>query len=128
MKKVLGIITLLVCAVLLVACAPANSEKAKAKMEKAGYNFEWSAYDEVQKNGAVGTFLAGSDKALGQAIGSIFGSGDDVEAMGGILFDSAKNAKAYYEDQKDAEGKTDYVLVGKWVVYGNEKLIKAFKK
>ncbi|MBO7536455.1 MAG: hypothetical protein J6T34_04890 [Bacilli bacterium] len=122
MKRILGVITLLVVVVLLVACAPANSDKAKAKMEKAGYTCAWYANKEVGEDGQIG--YLGCTK--GNTIGTIIdGLGNGLTAT---LYDSAAHAKAAFNDTKDAEGKTSAVLAGKWVLAGSEEAIKAFKK
>ena len=105
----------------LVACAPANSDKAKEKMDKAGYSCVWVAKDEVGENGEIGTLTCTKGKSLG---GLIDGLGDGLTAT---LYDSSKNAKAAFNSSKDAEGKTNLQLVGKWVVWGSEEAIKAFK-
>lgn len=113
MKRLLGVITLLVLGVLLVACAPSSYDKAKEKMENANYACLGGVYDEVQKDGSVA---------------SLTGTINLQKGFTAVLYDSAKNAKAAYNETKDAEGKTDYVLVGKWVIIGSEEAVKAFKK
>ena len=124
MKRILGLVTLFVCVALLVACAPANSDKAKAKLEKAGYSVAWSANKEVDENGEVGYLTATKGQSLGGLIDGAL-AGDGLTA---VLYDSAAHAKAAYNDSKNAEGKSNLTLVGKWVVYGGEDAIKAFKK
>ena len=105
----------------LVACAPSNSDKAKEKMEKAGYSCLWSARSEVGDNGEVGTLTCSYGKTLG---GIIDGLGNGLTAT---LYDSTANAKKAFNESKDAEGKSNYQQIGKWVVYGSEEAIKAFK-
>ena len=124
MKRILGVIVLLVCAVLLVACAPANSDKAKAKMEKAGYSCAWTANKEVGEDGEVGYLSATKGQSLGGLIDGLL----DGDGLVAALYDTSAHAKAAYNETKNAEGKTDAVLIGKWVVSGSEEAIKAFKK
>ena len=52
---------------------------------------------------------------------------DGTIAMTAVLFDSAKNAKAFYNASKDDEKKTSLILSGKWVMDGDEKAVKDFK-
>ena len=101
----------------LVACAPANGDKAKAKMEEAGYACTWTVNKEVGENGEVGTLLCVKGISL-----------SGVDGLTAVLYDSASHAKAAYNDSKNAEGKTNLTLVGKWVVYGSEEAVKAFNK
>ena len=120
MKKALRLSSLLVfvfALLALVACAPANSDKAKAKLEKAGYTVSWVANREVGDKGEVGTLTALKDVSLANG----------VDGLTATLYNSKKNAKAAYNDTKNAEGKTNVTLVGKWVVYGSEAAVKAFK-
>ena len=124
MKKVLGVITLLVCAVLLVACAPKDSDAALKKLEKAGYSASWSANKEVGEDGQVGYLIATKGNSIGSLIDGAL-AGDGLTA---VLYKTSKQAKAAFNDSKNAEGKTNYTLVGKWVIYGSEDAVKAFKK
>lgn len=124
MKRILGVLTLLVCVVLLVACAPANSDKAKAKMEKAGYTASWVANKEVGEDGQVGYLSATKGNSIGSLIDGVL-NGDGLVAT---LYDSSANAKKAYKETQNAEGKTSAVLVGKWVVTGSDEALKAFKK
>ena len=126
MRKVLGVLILAVCALLLVACAPADSDKAKAKMEKAGYTVTWSANKEVGEKGEVGYLTATKGSSLGGLIDGVL-NGDMLVAA---LYDSASNAKKAFNEAKDAEGKVpeNAEVVGKWVIYGTDGAIKTFKK
>ena len=118
MKKVLGVITLLVCVVLLVACAPKDTDAAVKKMKKAGYTAAASVASEVKEDGYVGT-VGGTKDSLSEALSGIY-SAD--------LYKTAKQAKAAYKETQNAEGKSNATLVGKWIFYGNEDALKAFKK
>ena len=124
MKRILGVITLLVVAVLLVACAPANSDKAKAKMEKAGYTCAWTANKEVSEDGEVGYLTATKGSSIGGLIDGLL----DGDGLVAVQYDTAAHAKKAFNDSKNAEGKTDAVLVGKWVISGSDAAVKAFKK
>ena len=104
----------------LVACAPKDGAAAKEKMEKAGYTATWSAYSKVGDNGEVGE--------LGAFKASIGSGGFSASGLTATLFDTTAHAKAYFNDTKNAEGKSNFTLVGKWVVWGPEDAVKAFKK
>lgn len=121
MKKLLALLVVVFALFVLVGCAPANSDKAKAKMDKAGYSAVWVAASEKGEDGYVGTLTCTKGKTLGSAID---GLGDGLTAD---LYDSASNAKKAFNDTKDAEGKSNRQLIGKWVVWGSEEAIKAFK-
>lgn len=108
----------------LVACAPANGDKAKEKMEKAGYSAVWTARSEVGENGEVGTLTA----LKGQSIGGLIDGALGGNGLTATLYDTSAHAKAVFNDSKNAEGKSNYTLVGKWVVWGPEEAVKAFKK
>lgn len=118
MRRILSVITLLVVVVLLVACAPKDTEAAAAKMKKAGYIATASVASEVKEDGYVGN-VTGTKDSLSEALSSTY-SAD--------LYKTAKQAKAAYEKTQNAEGKSNATLVGKWVFYGNEEALKAFKK
>ena len=116
MKKLIALLVVVFAAFVLVACAPADSDKAKAKMEKAGYSVLWVANKEVGEDGEVGLFTATAKGGL-------------IPVFYAELYDSTANAKKAFESSKDAEGKAPENLerVGKWVVYGDADAIKAFK-
>ena len=116
MKKFLvGLLAALACFA-MVACVPGDLAKAEEKMEKAGYNV---LNHEVKAEGFVGGIAASlkSDNPLGD-LGNVLG-GKGIVA---ILFETAADAKAY------AEGKEDVEVSGKWVFWGDEEAVKAFKK
>ena len=118
MRRILGVITLLVFEVLLVACAPKDTEAAAAKMKKAGYIATASVASEDKEDGYVGQ-VTGTKDSLSEAISGAYTA---------ELYKTAKQAKAAYEKTQNAEGKSNATLVGKWVFYGNEDALKAFKK
>ena len=117
MKKFLAVITLLVCVVLLVACAPKDTEAAVKKMKKAGYTATAAVASEVKEDGYVGS-VSGTKDSLSEALSGIYSA---------ELYKTAKQAKAAYEKTQNAEGKSNATLVGKWIFYGNEDALKAFK-
>lgn len=126
MKKLIALLVVVFAVFVLVACAPANSDKAKAKMEKAGYTVTWSANKEVGEKGEVGYLTATKGSSLGGLIDGVL-NGDMLVAA---LYDSASNAKKAFNEAKDAEGKVpeNAEVVGKWVIYGSAEAVKAFKK
>lgn len=128
MKKVFKLFLVALLAVLtfaFVACAPSSTDAAKSKMEKANYSVVVSTRSEVGDNGEVASIVCtkNSDGNILSQIGSAL---DDN--LSGTLYDTTAHAKAAYAETQNAEGKTNYTLVGKWVVYGSEAAVKAFKK
>ncbi len=118
LAKILSAFVLTFAVAMLVACAPSNSEKAVEKMKKAGFTAAATTYSEVQEDGAVAV-VSGTKDSLSQALSGMYTA---------TLYKTAKQAKAAYNETKDAEGKTNCTLVGKWVVWGSEEAVKAFKK
>ena len=122
MKKIIVALMAVLMCVAFAACAPANAEKAKAKMEKAEYkvvvNEEQTLIDALYGEEAVATVSASK------------GGLTNMKAVSAILFESAKAAKAYYKDVKDDADEGDGVLKcsGKWVVGGDEEAVKDFLK
>ena len=110
MKKFLcGLFTAVTC-LMLVACAPSTVEKAEEKMEEAGYTVV--AYNKDDAEGLQGGLVATS--------GLIGGN-----TMTALYFESSDAAKDYYESLSE---DTKAVKDGKWVYWGDEAAIKAFKK
>ncbi len=115
MKKFLvGLLAALACFA-MVACVPSDLAKAEEKMEEAGYIVK--AYD-LDAEGFVGGITATKGGSFGDIIGGVI-DGDGFHAY---LFETAADAKAYAEDKDDAE------VSGKWVFWGSEEAVKAFKK
>ena len=114
MKKLIALLVVVFAAFVLVACAPSSYEKAKAKMDDAGYTCLGGVNKEVGDNGEVATLSGTTIK----------------ENFVAVLYDSSSNAKKAFNSAKDAEGKVpdNLELVGKWVIYGSENAVKAFKK
>ena len=92
----------------LVACTPRTIEKANEKMRLEGY-----------------TVVKTAENAQGFVDGISAEKTDDgqLEKLIALLFDSRKNAKAYYESVKNS---TNSILDGKWVYYGTEDGIDDF--
>lgn len=128
MKKVLKVLAVVLFVALtftFAACAPASTDAAKAKMEKADYSVVVSTRSEVGENGEVASIVC-TKKSDGNILSQIGSALDDN--LSGTLYDTTAHAKAAFESTQNAEGKTNYTLVGKWVVYGSEAAVKAFKK
>lgn len=122
MKKIIVALMAALMCVAFAACAPANAEKAQAKMEKAGYSVQvvddQTMIDTMFGEEAVATVSASK------------GGLTNMKTVSAILFESAKAAKAYYKDVKDDADEDDGVLKcsGKWVVGGDEEAVKDFLK
>ena len=115
--KIFSVLLALVAVVSLASCAPKDGAAAKEKMDKAGYVATWSANKEVGENGEVGSLVV--VKGISTA---------GVDGLTATLYKTGSQAKKAFNDSKDAEGKTNLTLVGKWVCWGSEEAIKAFKK
>ena len=114
MKKILRTLCLafvfVFVGIVLTACKPANIEKAKAKMEDAGYTVV--AYDKGKDaEGFVGAFSATKVDLKDGGSGTITA----------WLFDSKESAEKYQK----AIGDTA-VQDGKWVYVGTEAAVDAF--
>ena len=125
MKKFLvGLMTALFC-LCLAACAPANLEKAQEKLKDAGYTIINVSEEAVPGvDGSVGSISAA--KGADTLMGNFTGDGEFILA---VLFESASDAKEYYEEHKD-EAEEDQVVKqdGKWVYAGTEGAVEAFTK
>ena len=125
MKKFLVALMAALTCFACVACAPANVDKAKAKMEEAGYKVEVSDEDAAE--------LVAGEEAVGMIVAmngefSLTG-GADFDMLTAVLFESSSAAKDYYEKHKD-EAEEDQVMKqsGKWVYAGTEDAVEAFTK
>lgn len=125
MKKFLVALMAALTCFACVACAPANVDKAKAKMEEAGYKVEVSDEDAAE--------LVAGEEAVGMIVAmngefSLTG-GADFDMLTAVLFESSSAAKDYYEKHKD-EAEEDQVIKqsGKWVYAGTEDAVEAFTK
>lgn len=124
MKKLLGVLLVLVMALVLVGCAPKDAAAAKAKLEKKDY----SVVVVKKEDGSIAR--AALELVAEGAIASVTASkktDDGTIALTAILFEDAKTCKAFYDACKDDEGKTNAVKSGKWVIYGDEAAVKDFK-
>lgn len=97
--------------VIMCACVPSNTEKAKAKMEEAGYAVV--AYEKADEEGLIGGISA-------TKVSLTDGSGH----ITALLFDSNGSAKDYYEKHVNNE---NVVQKGKWVYWGSENAIEVFE-
>ena len=125
MKRVLKISSLLVFVLALVAlagCMPKDPEKAKAKLEKAGYS--------VTVDGTISPKVLNAIDGINGAKSVVSASKDD-EHVSAVYFESAKLAKESYKAMKEQAAnngeKTEAKLSGKWIYYGTEAGVKAFK-
>jgi hypothetical protein len=107
MKKFICALLATLACLTLFACTPSNVEKAKAKMEKAGYKV--AGYEDEDAEGLVGAFSATKTPVI-----------DTIKAF---LFESEKAAKEFAEKTGNL-AKQD----GKWVFIGSESAIEAFTK
>ena len=119
MKKLLSVLLAALTCLFLVACAPADLDKAEEKLEKAGYDnitVIEGQFAEALKENSVGQITVIDKKGM----------------MVAVLFEDAASAKDYYEDLKEEDDdKDDDDVVkksGKWVVAGNEDIVKDFLK
>lgn len=116
MKKIISIISIVLTVALLTfvlcACVPSDVEKAEEKMEKAGYIV--ISYSDAEAEGLVGGISA-TKTGLTSGINTIVA----------LCFDSSSSAKEYY-DENVAED-SDIQKSGKWVFWGTEAAIEAFK-
>ena len=125
MKKLIMVLLAALMCLCMAACAPADMEKAKAKMEEAGYSVTVVSEDTTE-------LLVGEE-----AVGSLNASKTEggitnlkVYTMNAILFESAQAAKAYYNETKTEEVEEGqvYKVSGCWVISGSEVAAKAFLK
>lgn len=134
MKKAIKVIALVavlaIIGVVLFACAPGDLDKAKSKMDKAGYEAETYKLTDKEIDA-----MKAADKYDGQVgyIDAYKESGDDGEYLYAMLFTSASKAKSYYNDHKkdiNEEDVEDYTVKvsGKWIVAGTKAAVKAFTK
>ena len=124
MKKLLGVLLVLIMAVVLVGCAPKDSAAAKTKLEKKDY-----VVVVLDKNdGAISrTALALIGDDVQASVTASKKTDDGTIALTAVLFENSKAAKAFYDSSKNDEGKTNLVKSGNWVIYGDEKAVKDFK-
>ena len=114
MKKISRLIAcalILVLSVFMFACTPASLDKAKEKMEKAGY--------EVS--------IVEDDK--GEGIMYAYKSNEQIMA---IMFADNESAKAFYNDSAKMYAfilfdKDSAVLSGRWIYAGTSQAMKDFK-
>ncbi len=107
MKKFLCGLLAALTALMLVACTPGNVEDAEAKMKEAGYTV--LAYNDDDAEGLQGGFVATSGLIGGNSIWALY-------------FETKEDAADF---AAKSESRTQD---GKWVYWGDEAAIKAFKK
>ena len=105
MKKLICALLATLACLTLFACAPSNVEKAKAKMEDAGY------------------IVVGKEDEKAEGLVGAFAATKITENIVAFLFESTADAKAYAEKMGSKA-----VQDGKWVYYGTEGAIEAFTK
>lgn len=116
MKKFLTILATILACIFITACTPSNITDAKTKMAEAGYNVS----DPITLG--IDGVLGGVSATKGGIAGSGLLGGESLTAY---YFDTKEAAKNYYEANAD---KDNITLDGKWVFYGTEGGINAFKK
>lgn len=116
MKKIIKWIScalVLVLSFALLACTPANLEKAEEKMDKAGYDVSVLADDD-------------SDA------GTVFATKGNEKIMAKFFIDEEAAEEFYNNDVKMlafvAYDIDSAVLDGKWIYAGSAKAIEDFKK
>lgn len=119
MKKLIKALStcllLVVMTVMFVGCVPSNVEKAKEKMQEAGYKVgAYSDDDEDDDDDIKGGFVAYKDSTI-------------VPDLTAIQFVDNDEAKDYFEDHKNDKLKKNIERKGKWVFWGTESAIKEFK-
>ena len=105
-----GILTAIT-AIALIACAPADLEKAEEKMKNEGYSVVVAEDDYGAIDGCVG-FITITDSE------GIFDLNAEVAIA--YLFEDAKSAKTYYESLDSGWNS------GKWVIVGDEDIYEDF--
>lgn len=111
-------------ALVFVGCAPSNIEKAKAKLEEAEYKVEVYDAEAIEFMAKEMEGLEGYIVAMKGSVGT---DGVEGEMVAGMLFESKKAAKAYWEANKDEVPEGYAVEIsGKWLVSGTEAGVKAF--
>jgi len=110
MKKFLCGLLAAVATLSLVACVPSNMEKAEKRMKKEGYTV--IAYTDDEAEGLIGGFNATKSENF------------SVDNLTALLFESSKEAKAFYKDMKN---KSQAIQEGKWVYWGTEDAIEDFE-
>ncbi len=109
----------LILVVCLCACIPGNAEKAKAKMEKAGYEANVLDAKSLEDYGT------GVDSGF-------YAINEKLDFISVIYFDSKADAKDFYEDMvaetEDADEEDGLLKIkGKAVYMGSEQAIEDFE-
>ena len=116
LKVLLASILTVVTAVMLLACAPADLDKAQEKMIDLGYNA--SIGDDYGLIEGCTGYIFIDDKE---------GPLDfDFDTLTAYLFEDKDLAKAYFD--KNYATDDDAYLKGKWVIVGDDDIYKDFVK
>lgn len=105
MKKFICALLATIACLTLFACTPSNVEKAKAKMEDAGY------------------LVVGKEDENAEGLVGAFAATKITENIVAFLFETKDDAKKFAEEMGSKA-----VQDGKWVYYGSESAIEAFTK
>ena len=126
MKKIITLILAALTCLCFAACAPADADKAKTKMEKAGYSVTVADEESTELFvGEEGVSMITATKTEGGLLNL------KTYMVSAVLFDSAAAAKKYYEEtfkEEDQEEGIVYKRSGKWIINGDEESVKAFMK
>lgn len=116
LKIVLTVALIAIVACVFFACVPSDMEKAKSKMEDAGYTV---ASISRSYEGLEGAFSA-TKVSVSEGSGTMFA----------FYFESASAAKDAYDEIKGDNKDEDMPVKqnGKWVYLGTSAAIKAFEK
>lgn len=134
MKKTISIISLVLVLVLLtgllVACAPANAEKGKAKLEKKGYTVEIMSGDEM--NEILQQYASMPLNFGAKGMMSATKGMDEIAAIWFETKEKAENFKSIMDFAMDAVGgqmgQIDFIygVKGKVFYMGTEQGVKDF--
>ena len=125
MKKLLGVLFVFLLVLVLAGCTPKDGDAAKKKLEKKDYTVEVLKGDNSISRATIEAIAKDAEEVVGFSKKT-----DDGGRIAGtaILFESAKAAKEFYNDHKDDKSEGEKVLLlGKWVVGGDEQAVKDFK-
>ena len=114
MKKTIQVIAIValvsIVALACFACVPKDVDTAKEKLEKAGYS-------------VLPLGLLIPDECDGS-----FYATKSAESIYALHFKTSKDAKQYYKENTDGDKNANRGVSGKWVFWGSEGAIRAFKK
>ena len=125
------VIVLSLVATIFMGCVPKNTEKAKNKLEKKGYTIETVTFTELK---SMQLLFDGLEDGI-----ICYNEAKESGVMAYLFKDekSAKNAESDFKKFLDeyAEGWGEFIqdnfkieVKGKWILFGNDEGINAFKK